>query len=644
MFMKFILYLQICLLITGEGLIAANLQLETVSGTKVIENLLSEHPRVLVAPGMFQHIKNRIQEDSILKSWYGRIHQSAEQILEMPPVEYNLRDGVRLLSISRTVLNRIYTLSFVYHMEGKQAYQERAWHEMQVAAKFPDWNPDHFLDTAEMTHALAIGYDWLYHTLTPDQKAIIVNAIVQKGFQPYLLGFKEGGKWVDNITNWNFVCNGGIGIGALAVGDRVPEIAAEVLENGFSSLPLALASYRPDGGWDESPSYWRYGTHYLTIFMAALRSTTGSVYEISKYPGIEYTPYFPIYMSTLSNTCFGYGDSSQDAVSDACMFWFAKELKEPELGQWRVWHLGHSEHNVTPLDILWYDSAFDGTEQLTSLSLDQYFRRVEVASFRSNWQKGSSIFLGLKGRAFEEQHHTDLDHGTFYLEANGVRWTEELGGDYYNLPGYWDYSKTGTRWQYYRKRAEGQNTLVINPDEGPNQDPTAVTKIVRFESNPDMGYAIVDLTPVYRKYAESVKRGVALFEHRSKVVVQDEIQLNSPGDIWWFFHTSTSITLAEKGQTAILSSGGEKLLVHIITPEDAVFSIMPAAPLPQSPHPKNQNPNKGVRKLAIHIHRKQSTRITVLLIPYKAESSVPEYTISVLPLWFWEGDNFKFHR
>ena len=26
---------------------------------------------------------------------------------------------------------------------------------------FPDWNPKEFLDTAEMTHAVAIGYDWL---------------------------------------------------------------------------------------------------------------------------------------------------------------------------------------------------------------------------------------------------------------------------------------------------------------------------------------------------------------------------------------------------------------------------------------------------------------------------------------------------
>jgi hypothetical protein len=37
---------------------------------------------------------------------------------------------------------------------------------MLAAAAFSDWNPSHFLDVAEMTAALAIGYDWLYEEVS----------------------------------------------------------------------------------------------------------------------------------------------------------------------------------------------------------------------------------------------------------------------------------------------------------------------------------------------------------------------------------------------------------------------------------------------------------------------------------------------
>ena len=53
--------------------------------------------------------------------------------------------------------------------------------EMKAVAAFPDWNPSHFLDVAEMTNALAIGYDWLYDDLTPTDRATIRAAIVEAG-------------------------------------------------------------------------------------------------------------------------------------------------------------------------------------------------------------------------------------------------------------------------------------------------------------------------------------------------------------------------------------------------------------------------------------------------------------------------------
>ena len=55
-------------------------------------------------------------------------------------------------------------------MTGDKRYALRAQKEMIAAAAFDDWNPSHFLDVAEMTTALAFGYDWLYDELDPQAR------------------------------------------------------------------------------------------------------------------------------------------------------------------------------------------------------------------------------------------------------------------------------------------------------------------------------------------------------------------------------------------------------------------------------------------------------------------------------------------
>ena len=51
-------------------------------------------------------------------------------------------------------------LSYAYRTTGELKYAERAEKEMLYMAGYDNWNPEHFLDVAEMTMALSIGYDW----------------------------------------------------------------------------------------------------------------------------------------------------------------------------------------------------------------------------------------------------------------------------------------------------------------------------------------------------------------------------------------------------------------------------------------------------------------------------------------------------
>jgi len=109
-------------------------------------------------------------------------------VLSAPPVTYELK-GKRLLTKARICLRRVLHLALHAKLTKDPALVARAAAEMAAVADFADWNPAHFLDTAEFTTALAYGYDWLYDELDPGLKTKIVDAVVSKALRP---GLAEG--------------------------------------------------------------------------------------------------------------------------------------------------------------------------------------------------------------------------------------------------------------------------------------------------------------------------------------------------------------------------------------------------------------------------------------------------------------------
>ena len=131
-------------------------------------------------------IKKLIQEDKLAQQIWESNLKFAQELLNKKPLVYNKPDGRRLLRVSRAALERIRSLSLNYLILGEKKYAERAWQELSSVASFSDWNPSHFLDCAEMTHAVALGYDWLFNFWSAEQKKILQDAILQKGLNPAL--------------------------------------------------------------------------------------------------------------------------------------------------------------------------------------------------------------------------------------------------------------------------------------------------------------------------------------------------------------------------------------------------------------------------------------------------------------------------
>jgi len=587
----------------------------------VLKTLRHEHPRLLANAADFERLKQAVQTNETLKAWYGNVQRRANAILGQPPSKYEIPDGLRLLATSRRVVDRMYDLGMMYRLTGDKKFAERAWAELKAAGEFKDWNSRHFLDTAEMTHGFAIGYDWFYEFWTPEQRTFLRGAIVEKGLNLALALHRRHGTWTRMTHNWNQVCNGGTGMGALAIGDEEPAVCGELLHDALESIQLAMVKFSPDGAWNEGPGYWNYATLYNVTFLAGLESALGTDFGLSQIPGFSDCGLFPIFMTAPDGHIFDFADCHDGRNGDMPqLFWLAKKFGRPEYAVFGQQYTGGS-----PQDLVWGSAFFRGEPPEVGtanarLPLDKYFRGAEVVTLRSDWKDPNAVCVSFKAGS-NRANHAHLDIGSFVLDALGERWALDPGSDDYNLPGYF-----GTnRWKYYRLRAEGHNTLLMEPGSGPDQNPAADTRIIRFQSKPDRAFAIADITEAYTN-ASKVLRGIALLNRRD-VLIEDEIDGKKSGNIWWFLHSAAAIQA--NGAQAQLELHGKKLFARILSPANARFEVMSPEPLPTSPQPPVQAKNDGVSKLAVHLPDVARIRLAIFLSPD------PKQRSEVLPLNQW---------
>ncbi len=582
---------------------------------EILKTLKQDHPRLIIQEKDIPRIRQLIKDDKTAKAIYDNIKKEADKILNQETVEYKIV-GPRLLTQSRRCLDKVYTLSLVYLIENDQKYLKRAVIELRAAANFPDWNPSHFLDTAEMTHAFAIGYDWLYAGLNQEEKTFIRSAIIDKGLQVYLdrLADKDTHKswYVRCQHNWNQVCNGGIGTGALAIADEAPELAEKVLSICINHMPLALQHYAPDGGWNEGPGYWHYASRYTVYFLAALQTALNNDFGLSDYPGLDNAGQFRMHFEGPTGASFNYADAGSRVRGTHEMYWMAQRYTRPEY----AWFQRQDASSAHPLDLIWY-SAEGGDPVTAGLPLDIHYKGIDVVFLRSSWTDPNAIFVGFKG-GDNKANHSHLDLGSFVFDALGERWATDLGSDNYNMPGYFG----DNRWTYYRLINESHNTLVI---DGANQNPKAAAPIISMKTTNNGAFAIADLSEAYG--VKRAHRGIMRNADES-ILVQDEIESDKSVEVKWGMMTGADIKLS--GNTATLSIGEKHLQAQIISPENVRFDIESAQP------PKPQKQNEGMKKLIIRTPDKvKSLTLTVLLTPYENDQKPDNFkrNCTVLEKW-----------
>ena len=569
-----------------------------------LDDLYPDHPRLILKESDLEALKAQEATDPALQKIVAEVLRDADYLLDDPPLVHQLI-GPRLLSVSRKCLDRIYSLGMAWRWTGDDKYARIAVENLLAVCAFPDWNPSHFLDTAEMSHAVGIGYDWLYHYMDAQTRATVKAGLIKHGMIPGRAAYDGTGYWwVRSAFNWNQVCNGGLISGALAIAETDPKYAQTIVPKAVRSLPTALRSYTPDGAWGEGPGYWHYATRYTAYGIASLESALGKDYGLKGVEGLSLAGHFPIYTAGPTNYFLNYADSGEKAQRRpmACSFWLAKVYDDGFVAHAERALLAEQPSRATPQHLMWYMPEPAASADAT---LDKLFHGVvEVAVFRSAWDDPNALFAGIKA-GYNQVNHGHLDLGNFEVDALGVRWARDLGSDDYNMPGYFS-SGDGQRWQYYRLNSFSHNVPLL---DGKGQYPGGEAEITRFETDGAFPFAQVDISSAYPDYADSVKRGLALLNGRKTVLIQDEFQLKTSCEIAWGMTTDAGLSLGT-GEAATLYLDNKQLRAVILSPQGARFSAESAE---QQPPEKT---NKGVWRLLIKMPNQQgSVRLAVWLVP-----------------------------
>lgn len=589
--------------------------LAAATGPLTAEVSVPAHPRLLWFKGEEKALLKKIKADAYWSELHKQILQEADRIVPLP-VNERIQVGMRLLSVSRENLRRILYLGYAWRMTGDKKYAERAEREMLKASSFSDWNPSHFLDVGEMMTALAIGYDWLYDYLSPASRETIARALKEKGLDTA----DDSHWWLTAEHNWNQVCNGGVSYAALVLYDRDPAGMRPYINRAIAAVRKPMREYGPDGAYPEGAGYWDYGTTYNVLLIAALEKTFGTDFGLSQAPGFLRSALYSQVMITPGLTLFNYSDNGAVPQFNPTVFWFYAQTGDPALlyQQKRLFEsdTAHSylDNRVFPLVMLW------GAGSQASLSAPAvpsdcfYVGRggSPVAVMRSSWDEPGAVYLGFKvGQA--GLNHAHMDIGSFFLEADGVRWGTELGGENYNRlesrgVDLWLREPGSQRWDVFRYRNQSHNTLTFNDKP---QDITVSAGIDDVVQGDGLMCVASDLSAVYAPQIARALRAVSLVDG-SYAVIQDRLTTDRFTKVRWNMATEADRITFLSDTTARLEKDGKVLFMQVKAPFPLKLRTWSAEPDNTYNSP---NPGKQFVGFEADLPLNATSDVTVWLMP-----------------------------
>ena len=565
--------------------------------------------RLLLSHDDLMQLRRRAKEETELGAYLKDLKKHYDATLNEEPIAVAMpRSLQQLTNDLNASAEKIFVWSTLYRVTGNKKYCERAALECEALAQFSDWNSVLMSSVGAVAFAVAICYDWCHHVWSEGRKAIVERTLLRNAMRPCLETYDGKRRmWIDGGTA-SAVVNAGMLASALALADIYPETALKLVDRIFRNVESCFASYAPDGGYSEGVGAWEKSSRALALFIAMLQKACGSDYGFASAPGFAATGYFGIVTETEAGM-WNFHNSVACPTENSILSWMSTQYENTTYAVVRHQQIANNAKRVTPLDILFYtpvDESF-----VPVLPQDTVYRKAGLAIMRSGWGK-DDVFVGLHGGANDEVNG-DLDAGSVIMDMAGVRFFAETGG-IEDLP------------IMMRRRAVGQNTIIVNPavEPAPDQDPHANAKIVEMKGREDRIYAVVDMTTTSKDILRG-KRGVMLTDNRKTVVIQDELVLTAPGEILWTVYTPAEVEILGGGKVAKLTVADKVLKCQISGLGKAKFEF-------------EKVENCDLTRLYIKAEVKDRLRLAVAAKVVAEGDDFDAKLYEVAPISMWDGE------
>ncbi len=447
----------------------------------------------------------------------------------------------------REVLDRMVLFGGMQHVVGG-TYYEKAMEQLRATEGFYRGCDYLFhqtmLNVAELTAAYAFAYDWCYEWLSEEDREFLwrtVEGTLRIGLTLITPPLES---YARQFNNWNAVCVGSLIVAAIAFYERMPGLCSDILRLAIPNITISISEFSPDGAYPEGAGYWAFQLQYLCYALSSLQTAFGTDFGLSDLPGFYEAGEFLLQACSSDFIPFNYSDLAEKKPQNIWLFWFAHRYGDSRLVDYAdaasPGGIDYTTWEAKHLDLLSLIWRVPVAESYKTYPVRKFYHgKIQLAFFRSSWERGAS-YLGIKGGR-SPLSHGNLDLGSFVYDYAGKRWFCDLGTENYLLEGFWDFHYA--RWTYYSQCAEGHNTLVIGPKKVPDQVLGEGADIRETDAGCE-----VDLSSVYAD-ATHVLRSVAFAE--SGVSITDDIQTEGTQPVLASFHTMAEVELVDEF-TAIL--------------------------------------------------------------------------------------------
>ena len=237
------------------------------------------------------------------------------------------------------------------------------------------------------------------------------------------------------------------------------------------------------------------------------------------------------------------------------------------------------------------------------------------------------MWVAIKGGT-PSTNHGHMDVGAFAVDAEGVRWADDLGmQDYHSLESkgvqpflgvrQWD----APRWSVFRFHARSHSVLTV---DGAGQGLRGSAPITHHSP----GRTVVDMGATYAGQLGGARRGVALVG--GCVVVRDEVVAPAErgAGVRWAMLTRAEVAVGAAGGVARLTRGGKAMALRVLCPAGACLQTFSTQP-PQDFDA--ENPGTVLVGFCVALAPGEAAALVVALVPGGGEA--PQGIPRTLDAW-----------